>query len=218
MATSRAQTSSGRKRPYAPRLPPAERREQLLDAALDLIAEDGYRGVSMEAIARRAGVTKPVVYDLFSNRGELLMALLEREEENALALLAEVMPSAPSVDPDELIVEGFRAFLESVATNPTTWRLIVLPADGTPEVVRQHVEAGRATVRARLADLLRWGLKARGGPKGVDTELAAQALEALGEHFARLVITDPEGYPPQRLGDFVAGVLSVIERPGPAAK
>jgi AcrR family transcriptional regulator len=155
MATSRAQTSSGRKRPYAPRLPPAERREQLLDAALDLIAEDGYRGVSMEAIARRAGVTKPVVYDLFSNRGELLMALLEREEENALALLAEVMPSAPSVDPDELIVEGFRAFLESVATNPTTWRLIVLPADGTPEVVRQHVEAGRATVRARLADLLR---------------------------------------------------------------
>jgi hypothetical protein len=32
------------------------------------------------------------------------------------------------------------------------------------------------------------------------------------------VITDPEGYPPQRLGDFVAGVLSVIERPGPAAK
>ena len=64
--------------------------------------------------------------DLFSNRGELLMALLEREEARALALLAEVMPSAPSVDPDALIVEGFRAFLESVAANPTTWRLKLL--------------------------------------------------------------------------------------------
>ena len=215
MTSPRAQTPSGRKRPYAPRMPPAERREQLLDAALDLIAEQGYGGISMEAIARRGGVTKPVVYDLFSNRGELLMALLRREEERALALLAEVMPSDPSVDPDELIVEGFRAFLESVAANPTTWRLIVLPADGTPEVVRQHVDAGRADVRARLEELLRWGLEARGGPKGVDTELAAQALEAFGEHLARLVITDPKAYTPKRVGDFVAGMLSVIERPNP---
>ena len=212
MASSSA--STGRKRPYAPRMPAAERREQLLDAALELIAEQGYGGISMEAIARRAGVTKPVVYDLFSNRGELLMALLEREEARALALLAEVMPSAPSVDPDALIVEGFRAFLESVAANPTTWRLIVLPADGTPEVVREHVEAGRADVRRRLQDLLEWGLEARGGPAGVDTELAAQALEALGEHLARLVLTDPERYPPARVGDFVAGIVSVIERPG----
>ena len=196
-------------------MPPAERREQLLDAALDLIAEQGYGGISMEAIARRAGVTKPVVYDLFGNRGELLTALLRREEERALALLAEVMPSEPSIDPDALIVEGFRAFLESVAANPTTWRLIILPVEGTPEVVRQHVEAGRADVRNRLEQLLQWGLEARGGPAGVDTELAAQALEALGEHLARLVITDPERYPPRRVGDFVAGMVSVIERPNP---
>lgn len=194
-------------------MPPAERREQLLNAALDLIAEQGYSGISMEAIARRAGVTKPVVYDLFSNRGELLMALLEREEARAFALLAEVMPSAPSVDPDELITAGFRAFLESVAANPTTWRLIVLPAEGTPEVVREHVEAGRADVRQRLEELLRWGLEARGGPKDVDTELAAQALEALAEHMARLVITDPERYSPSRVAGFVSGLLSAIERP-----
>ena len=49
------------KRPYAPRLPPEERREQLLDAAMGLIIDEGYGGVSMEGIARRAGVTKPVV-------------------------------------------------------------------------------------------------------------------------------------------------------------
>src|ERR1700742_4142080 len=104
-------TTGTGKRPYAPRLPPAERREQLLDAALSVIDEGGYDAVSMEAIARAAGVTKPVVYDLFANLGELLRALLQREESRALAQLEEVMPASPSVDPDELIVSAFVAFL-----------------------------------------------------------------------------------------------------------
>jgi AcrR family transcriptional regulator len=185
-------------------MPAAERREQLLDAALDVIGEHGYGGVTMEAIARRAGVTKPVVYDIFANRGELLMALLGREEARALSLLAEVLPDADSQEaPDTLVVDGFRAFLESVAANPTTWRLIVLPAEGTPDVVREHVEAGRASVRARLEELLALEIEARGGPKELDIELAAQSLVALGEHHARLVLTDPRRYTPVRIAEFV---------------
>jgi AcrR family transcriptional regulator len=192
-------------------MPAAERREQLLDAALDVIGERGYGGVTMEEIALRAGVTKPVVYDIFANRGELLMALLEREEARALSLLAEVLPdTASQEDPDTLIVDGFRAFLESVAENPTTWRLIVMPADGTPEVVREHVEVGRAGVRGRLEEVLAWGIEARGGPAGLDVELAAQSLIALAEHHARLVLTDPQLYTPQRFADFIGSLLSVI--------
>ena len=146
-----------RKRPYAPRLPPAERREQLLDAALELIGERGYGGVSMEGVARAAGVTKPVVYDSFANLDELLRALLDREEERALAELAAAMPADPTADPDELAVAGFVAFLRSVAANPTTWRLILMPAEGTPAAVRDHVDAGRETVRGQLEELVGWG-------------------------------------------------------------
>src|SRR4051812_18096989 len=54
-------TASSRRR-YAPRVPAAERREQVLDAALVLIDRDGYGAVTMEAVAREIGVTKPVVY------------------------------------------------------------------------------------------------------------------------------------------------------------
>src|SRR5918994_6585818 len=79
------------RRPYAPRMPPEERREQILDATLALVAEKGYESVSMEGIARVAGVTKPVVYDLFGTLADLLEALLKREEERALAQLAELM-------------------------------------------------------------------------------------------------------------------------------
>ena len=194
-------------------MPPAERREQLLDAALKVIDEHGYGGVSMEAIAREAGVTKPVVYDLFGNRGELLMALLEREEARALAQLAEAMPEEPGDDPDELVVAGFRSLLSSVVENPATWRLIVLPADSTPEVVRKHVESGRADVRERIQQLIVWGVSARGGPQEVDYELAAQALVALGEHLVRLVLTDPQTYTIDRIEAFIDGLLSALERP-----
>jgi AcrR family transcriptional regulator len=202
-----------RKRPYAPRLPPDERREQLLDAALALIDEHGYAGVSMEAVARAAGVTKPVVYDLFDNVGDLLWTLLRREESRALAQLEAVMPTSLTKDPDELIVAGFVAFLGSVAASPATWRLIVQPAEGTPELVRDHVEAGRETIRQQLQGLLAWGVKERGGPPGIDLELAAHSMIAVGERYAWLVLTDPEKYTPERVGEFVRVFLAALERP-----
>ena len=60
---------------------PSERRRQLLDAALELIAADGYGAVTIEAIANRVGVTRPVVYSVFANVDELLLALLDRAGE-----------------------------------------------------------------------------------------------------------------------------------------
>ena len=63
------------RRKYAPRLPPGQRRDQLLDGALGLIAEGGFDALTMEAVARRSGVTKPVVYELYANRAEVIAAL-----------------------------------------------------------------------------------------------------------------------------------------------
>ena len=201
------------KKQYAPRLPPAQRREQLLDSALTVIGADGYAGVSMEAIARTAGVTKPVVYDAFGDLGTLLRALLERQEKLALAQVGEALPSQATTDPDEIVVAGLTAFLNTVSAHPTTWRLILMPAAGTPELVRDHVEAGRESVRERIAQLLGRGLQARGGPEGVDVELASHCLIAIGEHLGRLVLTRPERYSPERIGTFAASLLGALERP-----
>lgn len=203
-------TATG-KRPYAPRLPPAERREQLLDAALELIAERGYGGVSMEGVARAAGVTKPVVYDGFTNVDALLRALLEREETRAFAQLAEAMPADPTAHPDELAVAGFVAFLHSVSASPTTWRLILMPVEGTPAAVRDHVDAGREAIRGQLAELVAWGVEERGGPHGLDLELSAQSLVALGEHLARLTLTQPQRFTPERAGEFVRTLLAALD-------
>src|SRR5437763_15861925 len=79
------------RRRYAPRMPPEQRREQLVDAALEVILAQGYAGVSVEAVARAAGVTRPVVYDHFPNLGQLLRALVEREEHCSVAGLDAVV-------------------------------------------------------------------------------------------------------------------------------
>src|SRR5438105_2575319 len=132
------------RRPYAPRLPPEQRREQLIDAALGLILEQGYSGVSIEAIARIAGVTRPVGYDHFQNLGRLLHALVEREESLALAQLEQVVPDEPGEQtPVELLAGGVRRFLEAVLDRPMTWRLILLPLDGTPAIIRDQVQANQ---------------------------------------------------------------------------
>ena len=60
------------------RLDPAQRREQMLDAANDLFAERGYEEVSVEDIARAAGVTRGLVHHYFGGRTEVYVALLER--------------------------------------------------------------------------------------------------------------------------------------------
>ena len=165
------------RRRYAPRMPPAQRREQLIDAALSVILEQGYGGVSIEAVARTAGVTRPVVYDHFPNLGRLLHALVEREERYALEQLQQVVPDDPGdLEPAELLVGGVRRFLEAVASRPATWRIILLPLEGTPAIVRDHVEKNRARTQERIERLVRWAVGGPELPEDLDVELTARAI------------------------------------------
>lgn len=187
---------------------PSERREQVIDAALRVIVEQGYAGVSIEAIARTAGVTRPVIYDHFPNLGALLRALIEREERIALAQLAEVIPGpelAASADPVELLGSGVRRFLEAVRGRPPTWRIILLPLDGTPAIVREHVETNRARILERLRQLVQWG--SGENTATVDVELAAGSILALAEEAGRRVLTDPDRFPPERYEAFVLAIV-----------
>jgi len=61
------------------RLAPAERRKQLLGVAKEMILADGLQSFTMEALARTAGVSSPLVYNYFPNRKDTLRALLEQE-------------------------------------------------------------------------------------------------------------------------------------------
>jgi len=192
-------------------MPPEQRREQLVDAALEVILAQGYAGVSVEAVARAAGVTRPVVYDHFANLGKLLQALVEREERYSLAELDAVVPRDPGdCDPAELLAASVHRFLDTVAGRPETWRLILLPLEGTPAMVRDHVERNRARILERIEGLVRWSIEQWGLPADLDVELAARAIRDLAEEAGRMVLTDPGSYSADRYESFVRSVLALL--------
>jgi AcrR family transcriptional regulator len=202
-----------KRRPYAARVPLDVRREQLLDAAIRVIVREGYAGVSVDAIAREAGVTRPVVYGAYADLGDLLGALLDRQQARALAQLAEVLPDEldPRVmdDPDAFLLDALRALIDRVTNDQLTWRPILLAPHGTPEAVRERIDADRERIRAQLAELLSVGIEVRGGPS-IDVEIASHALIGVLEHFGRLLLEDPERFEPDRLVAFAAGLLAVL--------
>jgi AcrR family transcriptional regulator len=199
-------------------MPAPQRREQLLDVTLRIIVERGWSGLSIEAVARDAGITRPVVYGLFDDLPGLLNALFERETQRVLSQLADVVPVDPGArDPDELLVESLHKFLEAVQAAPDTWRLVLLPVEGTPDVLKERVAGYRAIVRAQLEQILAWGSKRRGGPEWLDVELFAGIVQAVGEYSATLVLTEPERYPPERVVRFVAAMLAAVSRGDGAA-
>jgi AcrR family transcriptional regulator len=212
------------RRQRQPRQPIEVRREQVLDAALRLIDRQGYSAATMEAIAREADVAKPVVYAAYPGRGPLLRALLEREERRGLGAIAAALPDLSAAgDFDTLLEQAITRFLTAVAEHPVTWRLMLLPADGTPDEVRDHVDAGRAFALERIRSVLRLAPSHSPGLAGIDLDLAAYSLLAVAEQAARLVLTDSAQFSPARFARFARGLLDVLaspdqdSNPGPAA-
>ena len=199
-----------KRRPYAARVPLDVRREQLLDAAIRVIVREGYAGVSVDAIAREAGVTRPVVYGAYDDLGDLLGALLDRQQARALTQLAEVLPDElDTADPDAFLLDALRGLIDRVTNDQLTWRPILLAPQGTPPAVRERIDTDRERVRVQLAELLDVGLELRGGP-GIDVEIASHALVGVLEHFGRLLLEDPDRFDADRLVGFAAGLLSVL--------
>jgi AcrR family transcriptional regulator len=193
------------------RMSAEERREQLLDATKAIVARDGFHSVSIEAVAREAGVSRPIVYGHFQDLSGLLEALVEREGARALGQLAVVLPKDLGAgDPRESLLAGLRGYLAAAQADPVTWRLVLMPPEGAPDILRERIERGRAAVLAQLAEAVRPGF----GPGGrsPDPELTARMLSAFADEAVRLVLTDPERYTPERI---LAHSAWSLERLGP---
>ena len=134
------------------RLSAPERREQLLDVTKAIVAARGFHAVSIEAVARDAGISRPIVYGHFDDLRGVLEALVVRESARALEQLADVLPAALGQgEPRVRLLAALRSYLDAVRADPDTWRLVLMPPEGAPDLLRDLLARGRAAVVAQLA-------------------------------------------------------------------
>lgn len=180
----------------------------ILDAALEVFAAKGYAGTTMQAVADAAGVTKPVVYDCFPNRDELLLALLAREEQHLVITIVGALPADPSAGtPEEHVRDGLTAVLTAVAKQPQSWRIVFGAQYGAAPVVEDRVRAARAFLVESLRLTLMKSLPDVSDPDA-QLPVLAELLAAMTERCARLLVNDATDRTPAELAWTVSRVVA----------
>lgn len=203
------------RRPYAARVPHDVRREQLLDAAMEIIGREGYRRITMDSIAREANVTRPVVYGVFTNLADLLGSLLDRQQGRALNQLFDALNvDSRELGPDDFIAVTVQRLMSQVTHDQATWRPILLAPQGTPSEVWVRIDQSRERVRERFATLLET-YRPPLSESGLDPQIVSHALLAIAEHFGRLLLDRPDEIDADKL---VATIQAILRRTGSAAQ
>ncbi len=186
----------------AEHLGPQRRRPQVLDAALKIAAEGGLAEVTMGTIAAELGVSRPVVYDCYPGRGEVLAALLERESDIALSRLTSILPPLKTGSVEQLFIDGFRSLLGDVRERPASWR-IIFARDPDP-VLAEAISRGRRQLTEHTATVMR-PLLERWQVADIDRVLPVLTELFLGmcDTSARTMLDPGSGWEPDELADVV---------------
>lgn len=138
--------------PSPVRLPAAERRQALVDAAMRVFSAGSYAGATTAQLAREAGVSEPILYRHFGSKRELYVACLDEAWRRIRTRIEE------SIE-DLGVSEGWRAIgpatmREMKVLVPSLWMQAITEAGQDPEI-RAHVRAHMREVHDYFADFLR---------------------------------------------------------------
>jgi len=159
-------------------MPAAERRAVIAAVATEVFAQRGYDGASIDEIARRAGVSAPVVYDHFASKQDLYERLVERTRDELLAVWREHLFSD---EPAEVrIPRAIAAWAGYVEEHRDAGRMYFRDASALPEPVRAFHLDIHAQGRVALGAILgrEAGAANIAGPGDEALELAAEIMRA----------------------------------------
>jgi AcrR family transcriptional regulator len=152
-----ATTQTSTKKAARQRIPAAERRDALIDAAIHEFALGGLHGTPVERVAKRVGVAQPYVFSLFASKRELFLAAVERDfqrtEETFTKAAAEFDPDVQAPENDVLDAMG-KAYRELLETN-RDYLMLQLHAYAACEdpKIRARVRACYARLIAHIREL-----------------------------------------------------------------
>ncbi len=163
----------------ATRMPRDERRTQVLEVALDLFARDGFHHVSMDDIAERAEVSKPVLYRHFPSKLDLYLAVVDHRGDALVAAVDEALAGIGTRPPatGKVVVQAITealvgAYVRFVADSGDSFALLFESDVTHDDAVRERVEHASREVAATL----RRGLREATGLSEDEAGLVATVL------------------------------------------
>ena len=117
----------------------ARRREQLMDAGLEVLGTEGWNGATMTAICVRAGLTERYFYESFADREELLVAVFDRITADAAEAVLAAVAAAP-LDARARSRAAIAAFVELMTDDPRKGRVAFVEAMGSEALMRRRFD------------------------------------------------------------------------------
>ena len=170
----------------AQRLPAAERRKAIVEAALRVFSNSSYDGATTAEIAREAGVSEPILYRHFASKRELYVACLEEGWSRFRAAIEDALAAEP--DPSRwpgTIPRAARSFHERGECKPSSlWVQAINQAAEDPEI-RKAIRKNLREVHGFFEEVIREA-QARGGVPA-DRDPNAEAWISLGVGLLRSI-------------------------------
>ncbi|MGW6281994.1 TetR/AcrR family transcriptional regulator [Kribbella sp. NPDC055071] len=199
----------------APKRRRSATRARLLDGALEVFAERGFHGASVEDICERAGFTRGAFYSNFGSKDELVLALFQATTDRLLEQIAALLPDLAN-QPGTLL-DAVLGLLDDAAPDQRQWHLIstefTLHALRHPEAARALNEQ-RAMFRASLTQLVEEIAQTSGMTLSVPAEQFVRMVIALHEGARSQSLLEPRKVPAGSLEHtFLPMVLTAVSRP-----
>jgi AcrR family transcriptional regulator len=178
------------------RLPASERREQILDVAVQVFARNGFHSTSMNDVAEAAGVTKPVLYQHFDSKQDLYLALLDEVGNRMITAITKATAGATSGRSQTEL--GFRAYFQWVSDDHDAFLLLFGFRSNRDEESTQTIRRITSDAASAIAPLI---------AADIDPDhrrTLAHGLVGLAEGVSRRLVERGETFDPTLLGQQVA--------------
>ena len=188
----------------------AERREGFIDIAAELVQSEGLAAVTMERVAA-SGLSKPVIYRHFADRGELLQALLERCWRAVDQSVQARLQGTHTLD--ESLRALITGYFDEIAAQGALVQLMIGNASQEP-VVEQARQARQLAAQTEWSDFYqrRAGLSAPVADAGA--AILRSALQGAAEYWIRHPGTPPDVAIETCLQIMRAGLAALADQPG----
>jgi AcrR family transcriptional regulator len=130
----------------------ADRERQMLDVAEEIFAEQGYRAVSMDEIAERCGVSKPLIYEYFGSKDGLFLACVTRARAELYGATTAAMDQGEG--PEEVLRLGLVAYYEFTHAHSRSFALLLQEPMALPDATMEAVESVRRQQHQLIAPIL----------------------------------------------------------------